>query len=345
MVKKWSGKNQRPVVKRGKRRYPILDMMDVIHDLAAFPTRMRGGLLSIGKFDGVHSGHAEILRTLRAQADALGVPATVFTFDPAPAEILRPHLAPPTLCTTARKIELIAPFRPDLLLIFPTDRALLSLSAEEFFQKIVLDSLGAVGLVEGGNFNFGRNRDGDRGALCSLCARYDLQLDVVPSIRSLGREISSSRIRSLLREGEVAAAAGMLGHPYRLTGFVAHGEHRGRRLGYPTANLAGVRTLVPKPGLYAARTVTDFGTYRAAVNLGGNPTFGVSAQKIEVHLLDFQGDLYNRIIHVDFLRRLRDVIPFDSKEALLEQMQKDLEQIRHPKSGPRDGPADSSMKG
>ena len=306
----------------------IIFMTERIHDLAAFPTRMRGGLLSIGKFDGVHSGHAEILRTLRTRADALGVPATVFTFDPPPAEILRPHLAPPPLCTTERKVELISHFRPNTVIVFPTDRALLELSAEEFFRQIVLDGLGATGLVEGANFNFGRNRDGDSAALRSLCARHSVGLDIVASVQSLGREISSSRIRSLLREGEVAAASGMLGRFYRLTGFVAHGEHRGRKLGYPTANLAGVRTLLPKPGLYAARAATDFGTFLAAVNLGGNPTFGVAATKIEIHLLDFSGDLYNRIIHVDFIRRLRDIIPFNSKEALLEQMKKDIQAVR-----------------
>lgn len=302
--------------------------MEVIHDLAAFPRHGRGGVLSVGKFDGVHAGHAEILRRLVVRATDAKTTSTVFTFNPAPAEILRPHLAPPPICLTDEKIARIAPFHPDYLVIFPTTREFLQRSAEEFFQKTVLDAFGATAMVEGESFNFGSNRGGDSGVLRDLCQKSGVELEIVPSVKALGRAVSSSRIRSLLREGEVATARGMLGRPYRMTGYVVQGEHRGRKLGYPTANVGGVRTIFPKSGLYAARAILEGGEYLAAVNLGGNPTFGVSAIKIEAHLLDFSGDLYGKPISLDFLTRLRDIIPFGSKEELIAQMKKDLDTVR-----------------
>lgn len=301
--------------------------MELIRDLAAFPTSMRGGVLSIGKFDGLHVGHAEILRALIASARRSGVSSIAFTFEPSPTEILRPSVAPPPLCTLERKIELISSFGPDLLIVFPTTKAFLELDAEAFFDLVVLKSLGASGLIEGANFNFGSHRSGNCDLLERMCAKNRLSFEKISSIQAFGREVSSSRIRSLLRDGQVATARGMLGRPYRLTGCVIHGEHRGRKLGFPTANLSRFRTILPKSGLYAAWASTEFGEFPAAVNLGGNPTFGVSSVKIEAHLIGFSGDLYGRTISLDFLSRLRDIVPFASQEELVEQMKKDLHSV------------------
>lgn len=302
--------------------------MRLIHDLDAVTSSERGAILSIGKFDGLHAGHAEILRTLVGQARRQGVCSAVFTFDPAPVEILRPAFAVPPLCTLARKIELIESFGPDLLVVFPTTRAFLELSADEFFRRVVLDAFAATGMVEGKDFNFGSNRSGNCDRLRTLCSNHALSLDVVSPICALGREVSSSRIRALLREGEIAAARAMLTRPYRMTGCVVHGEHRGRRLGFPTANLSGVKTILPKTGVYAARAVLEQGVFPAALNIGGNPTFGVSAVKIEAHLLDFSGDLYGQTVSLDLYSRLRDLISFDSEQALIDQMRKDFLAVR-----------------
>lgn len=302
--------------------------MRIIRDLEAVPSEFRGGILSIGKFDGVHRGHGSILDRLKVCSGDRQRPSLVFTFTPSPAEILRPHLAPPLLCTTEQKIELISRYEPDALILFPTTREFLQLSACEFFEKIIIDLLDVHMLVEGDNFNFGSNRGGNTEVLRALCEEHGRLLRVVPPVHVLGRDVSSSRIRSLIREGQVEVARGMLGRPYGLSGFVIQGEHRGRRLGFPTANLGGVGTILPKAGLYAAVARQEEQIFGAAVHLGGNPTFGVSATKIEAHLLDFQGDLYGKFLHLDFIARIRDVVPFSGEESLLNQIQKDLTNIR-----------------
>lgn len=302
--------------------------METIHDLAALPTRCRGGVLSIGKFDGLHCGHLGILRALVKKARQFSLPSIVFTFDPAPAEILRPHLAPPLLCDTNQKIDLISAFDPDILIVFPTTRPFLELSAESFFHRVVIEGLGATSMIEGASFNFGRNRSGNRDVLRSLCSAHRIELEIIPSVSVLGREVSSSRIRSLLRDGQVDLVRGMLKRPYRITGVVVHGDRRGGTLGYPTANIKGVKTLMPKPGVYAARVLAEGQFYPAAVNLGGNPTFGVTEIKTEVHILDFSGDLYGKTIQVDFISRLREIIPFENRDALLAQMDNDIAAIR-----------------
>lgn len=302
----------------------------ILRDLEDFPTELRGCALSIGKFDGVHSGHLSILERLRVSARTRGTTAVVFTFDPSPGEIIRPHLAAPLLCTTARKIELITQSGLDTLLLFPTTKKFLSLTSEEFFQQVILEKIGASVLVEGENFTFGANRTGNIDLLKTLCSNHDIRLQIVPSVRFLDREVSSSRIRSLIREGQMEAARGILSRPYRINGYVVHGEHRGRRLGFPTANLAGVQTLLPKRGLYAAYVQVEGcpRSFSAAVHVGENPTFGVELFKIEIHLLDFTGDLYGKTLQVDFLSRIRDVVRYESQDHLLAQIQKDLGNVQ-----------------
>ncbi len=302
--------------------------MEIIKDPACFPTRCRNGLLSIGKFDGLHSGHIAILSALVRKARQYHLSSVVFTFDPSPAEVLRPDSAPALLCDTRQKIDLISGFDPDILFLFPTTRPFLELTASEFFHRVVIDQLGAKGMVEGPTFNFGRNREGDIGVLASLCSENGVELEVVPAVTIHDRNVSSSQIRSLLSDGQVEIVRKMLRRPYRVSGLVTTGDHRGGTLGYPTANLTAIKTLLPKSGVYAARVLFGGVYYPAAVNLGGNPTFGIEETKVEVHLLDFHGDLYGESIQVDFLTRLRDVVPFSSREALLTQMSKDIASVR-----------------
>lgn len=291
---------------------------------------MRGGVLSIGKFDGLHRGHAEILGRLTRKARLLGVPSVVFTFDPPPIQVLRPDLPPPTLlCDVDQKIAAFERFGPDALVLFPTTREFLARSAPEFFREIVVERFGAVALVEGSNFNFGRAKEGNGAVLAELCGRFNVDLEIAPSVEIDGVAVSSSSIRALIRSGEVERAAAALGRPYRLRGIVESGDRRGRTLGFPTANLGQTATVLPNPGVYAATATLENGeTFAAAVNLGGNPTFGVDAVKIEVHLLDFSGDLYGTRLDVDFRRKIREVVTFASKDALIERLNRDLDEIR-----------------
>ena len=214
------------------------------------------------------------------------------------------------------------------MIAYPTDEALLALDPREFFDCIVRGRLAARAMVEGPNFCFGRQCAGDVRLLGELCAQAGISLTVVEPLRMDDGYVSSSRVRDLIRTGDVAAAGKMLTQPYRIRGFVTHGAVRGSRLGFPTANVAAIDTLLPAPGVYAGRALVDEMVWPAAINLGASPTFGEQAFKVEVHLIGFAGSLYGRPLEVDFLSRLRDIRPFASVDELKQQLAKDIEASR-----------------
>ena len=280
--------------------------------------------MAIGNFDGVHLGHLRIVNRLLERARAVAGPAIVFTFDPHPVRLLRPEQCPPPLTWTERKAKLLATHGVNKVIAYPTDEALLQLSAQEFFDKIVRDSLDAKALVEGPNFYFGRNREGNVDSLRELTTSNGITLDVVEPFEQDGSMVSSSLIRKLIAAGEVAQAARMLSAPYRIRGMVTHGAGRGAKLGFPTANLEAVDTLLPNIGVYAGRAWLEERCYPAAINLGPNPTFGEGALKVEVHLIDHDESIYGQPLEVEFLERLRDISTFDSEQKLVEQLQRDI---------------------
>ena len=298
--------------------------MKLIRDLAALPDELRAGAVAIGNFDGVHLGHARIVERLIAKAREVGGPAVVFTFDPHPVRLLRPAAAPPPLTWTDRKAELLIELGVDSMIAYPTDEALLSLSPEQFFTAIVREKLGARAIVEGANFYFGRDRAGTIDVLRRLAAEAGVAVEVVEPLVLSGEIVSSSRVRKLLAEGRVEEASRLLTRPYRIRGMVTHGAGRGAKIGFPTANVAAVDTLLPGPGVYAGAAWTVGQRYRAAINVGPNPTFGEQALKLEVHLIDFSAELYHQPLEVDFLRRLRDIQPFASVDALRAQLERDV---------------------
>jgi len=302
--------------------------MIVWNQRGPLPESFRGGAVTIGNFDGVHRGHAEIVACAKRLAAARGGPTVVFTFDPHPAQVLRRDAAPIPLTTTARKAELLESLGVDCLVAYPTDRAFLHYDAESFFRRVLCDDLAAKAIVEGRDFRFGRGREGDIATLARYCESAGIVFQVVEPLVEDGQVISSSRVRALLAAGEVDKARGLLTQPYRLSGTVAVGAQRGRTLGFPTANLSATATLIPGEGIYAAMAHVAQGTFPAAVSLGPNVTFDETERKIEVYLIDFSGDLYGRPLSVDFLSRLRDIKRFDSTEALIHQMKADVEQVR-----------------
>ena len=297
--------------------------VNLIRDLADLPPALRRGAVAIGNFDGVHWGHARIVERLIAQARQAKGPAVVFTFDPHPVRLLRPAEAPPPLTWTDRKAELLAKLGVDATIAYPTDEALLQLSAEEFFERIVCRQLQAQAMVEGPNFFFGRGRTGTIDVLRQLTAAAGVTLEVVQPLHIDGEPVSSSRVRRLIAEGNVDAAARLLTQPYRIRGMVTHGAARGAKLGFPTANLGAVDTLLPGPGVYAGRSLYAGVRYAAAINIGPNPTFGEQAAKVEVHLLDFHNSLYGQPLEVDFLARLRDIRTFAAVDELQAQLKHD----------------------
>lgn len=283
-----------------------------------------GGVLAVGNFDGVHVGHQRMIEQLVALARELGTRAVAVTFDPPPLAILAPDRVPPQLTTTPQKVELIRSLGVDEVVVYPASRELLALTAEQFFEDVLVGQLGCLGLVEGPNFRFGKGRGGDVNLLRMLCSQRKIPLVIVEACESEGTMVSSSEVRIAIGQGDVARARSLLGRPYSISGTVAHGAERGRLLGFPTANLDGIETLLPSPGVYAGRTIVDGASYPVALNIGPNPTFGEERLKIEAHLIGFTGDLYGHQVTIEFLDRLRGVQKFSDVEALRSQLQQDI---------------------
>jgi riboflavin kinase/FMN adenylyltransferase len=281
------------------------------------PARCRGGSVAVGNFDGAHRGHAALVAALARGPR----PAVVVTFDPHPLALLRPGSAPRMLTTPEDRAELLQRLGADEVITLHTTLDLLRLSAVEFFTGLMVQRLEVKAVVEGPNFRFGKDRQGDVGMLEELCRRHRMTFEVVGLALIEGTEVSSSLIRSALAQGRIRDANAALGRRYALRGVVEVGRRRGRTLGFPTANLGEVRTVVPGEGVYAARALGR----PAAVNVGPCPTFGDLTPTIEAHLIGFEGDLYGKGLQLEFVSRLRDTRRFGSIDELRDQLRRDVE--------------------
>lgn len=306
--------------------------MKVLTDIHSFPPALRGGVLCVGNFDGVHVGHAKMLSTGRAEASRRNTPFTVMTFDPHPSAVLRPADIRHPLTTPSQREELLAPFSPDVLILIPTNREFLSISAEDFLTTIVKSTIGATVMVEGPTFTFGRGAKGNAELLQQRGPEFNLDTLIVPTQQMALSDltlvnVSSSLTRWLVAQGRVVDAAKCLGRPYTLRGEVVHGAQRGRTIGYPTANVATPQ-LLPGAGIYAGRARVDGIAHRAAISVGTNPTFHGTLTTVEAFLLDFSGDLYGKTIDVEFHRWLREMLPFGGVDPLVRQMNLDVQATR-----------------
>jgi riboflavin kinase/FMN adenylyltransferase len=295
---------------------------------------IQGGVVTIGNFDGVHLGHAALLSEVRRFATELGGPAVAVVLDPHPASILRPERAPKRLTWIERRAELMHALGIDALVVCETTPTFLNMTAAEFFDTLVVGRLRARAMIEGPNFFFGRDRGGDVALLKELCGTNQLDLRIVEPTNVDAEMISSTRIRGLLESGKVEPAARLLGIPHRIRGTVAEGAQRGRQIGFPTANLTDIDVVVPGPGVYGgiATLERDRGgklSYDAAIHIGPSPTFESDGEtKVEIHLLDYGGNLYGQVLLVDFMIHVRDIARFDSAERLVEQLDQDIHTIR-----------------
>lgn len=301
--------------------------MKLIRDLNDLPAAARSGAVSVGNFDGVHLGHARIAQRLIAAARDVRGPAVAFTFNPHPAMLLRPDRCPAPLTTIDRRAELLAELGVDVVVAYPTDQPLLRLTAREFFDRILRSQLDARAIVEGPNFCFGRDRLGTIETLREFAAKDGVAIHVVEPVVADGNQVSSSAVRRLISQGDVAAAQKLLTQPYRITGTVARGAGRGATIGFPTANLTDVATLLPALGVYGGAAQVANRRWPAAINLGPNPTFGETAVKVEVHLIGFTGSLYHQPLAVDFRQRIRDVQTFPNVDALKQQLREDVRRV------------------
>lgn len=292
-----------------------------------FPGAGGSAVVTVGTFDGVHLGHREVLDEIVRRASSMGRRSVLVTFHPHPLRIIRPEAAPPLLTTLAEKKLLLAESGLDYAVFLPFTRELQQYSARTFVEKILLGRLGMEELVLGYDHGFGRGREGDVETLRVLGAELGFAVDVVGPVGDGGDAVSSTRIRQALQAGEVIEAAAGLGRPYSLEGIVVQGSRRGRDLGFPTANLdlRDPEKLLPREGIYAVHGWVDGRRVPGLLHLGPRPTFPGDAATVEVHLLDWSGDLYGQRLRVDLCARIRDVLPFESAEALIAEMRRDEE--------------------
>jgi riboflavin kinase/FMN adenylyltransferase len=286
---------------------------------------------ALGTFDGVHMGHRALISEVIVRARELDARASVATFDPMPLEVLRPSAAPLRLSTLEQRAALIAEQDPDELLIVRFDARLSALEPVQFVEQTLVRAMGAVWVVIGENFRFGRGAVGDAAVLAELGTTHGFGVSAVPLQRIDGERVSSSWIRELVSKGEVDHAARLLGRDPWLEGVVERGDARGRELGVPTANLAIERTSVrPARGVYAGMAVLQDGQrIPAAISVGWNPTFGEGRPlTVEAHLLDFSGDLYDQPLRLEFRKFLRHELRFEDIDELIAQMKLDIEQTR-----------------
>ena len=297
------------------------------------PTDGRKAVVTIGTFDGVHRGHWEVLSEIRRRAEAVDGRSVLVTFHPHPLTIVRPESAPPMLTTPVEKREILAESGLDYAVFLTFTPMLAAYSPRRFVEEILVDRVNVGELVVGYDHRFGKGREGNVDMLKIFGRELGFAVDVVGPVSSQGEAISSTKIRDALLEGDVETARRGLGRPYSLSGLVVRGDQRGRTLGFPTANLevrggGGGGKLIPSPGIYAVRGTVRSGTFDGALHLGPRPTFRGSPPTIELHLLGFEEDIYGEEVRVDFVRYLREIRPFETSQALVEQMKEDVERAR-----------------
>jgi riboflavin kinase / FMN adenylyltransferase len=300
--------------------------------LDGVPARYGPSAVTIGKFDGVHRGHRAVIQRIREIASEHDLHAVVVTFDRNPLELLAPDKCPPALVSVRQKLELLATTGLDATLLLPFDRALASVPATEFVERVLVDTLDAKAVLVGHDFRYGARGAGDVALLRDLGAKFGFTVEVIEDVatENAARRVSSTWIRELLAEGDVRQATAMLGHTPTVSGIVVHGAKRGRGLGYPTANLSPESEgLIPADGVYAG-WLTDAGTrYPAAISVGDNPTFeGVAKKQVEAYVLDREIDLYDHLVDVEFVERLRGMVAFTSIPDLIDQMRSDVDRAR-----------------
>jgi riboflavin kinase/FMN adenylyltransferase len=282
--------------------------------------------LTIGMYDGIHLGHQSIVRTLVDGAHAASHPAVLVTFDPHPAAVLRPDFRPQLLTTPGERAALLAGLGLDHTVIQHFDREFSLQTAEEYVRHLK-DRTGFDRLLVGYDFAMGRDRGGDVAALRRMGPDYGYELQVFEPVMHGDAAVSSSRIRKALAAGQVRDAAALLGRSYAVSGPIVEGARRGRSIGIPTANVAvPAEKVIPAAGVYACRVTVDGAVYGAATNIGVRPTFepDAAAMTVEAHLLDFDGDIYNEVLEVAFVERLREEIKFPGVEALVAQIRADI---------------------
>jgi riboflavin kinase/FMN adenylyltransferase len=305
-------------------------MPKIIRGLYNLPDPAQGCVATIGNFDGVHLGHQAVLTQLAMKADMLNLPAVVITFEPQPFEYFVPEKAPARLSRFREKVEALRAYSIQKLCVLRFNRQLAEMQAKTFIQKLLVEGLNVRYLVVGDDFRFGKDRQGDFALLQQVGKQHGFQVVNMHTFAIEDMRVSSTRIREALQDGDLAVAEKLLGRPYRMSGRVAHGDKRGRKMGYPTANIHLHRAKVPLNGVYAVQLYgIDEEPVNGVANIGVRPTIsGSDKALLEVHLFDFKRDIYGEHVQVYFLKKLREEQKFASLEQLIEQIHIDSAQAK-----------------
>jgi riboflavin kinase / FMN adenylyltransferase len=308
--------------------------MEIVHGYRELARKLESPAVALGNFDGVHCGHQALIDAAVASARAAGGDAVVYTFEPHPARVLAPKLAPALLTTPERKLELIAARGVDVCVLEPFTRALAEMPAEDFLDEAILAAFAPRRIVVGYDFGFGQGRRGNVSTLRAFGERHDIDIEVVEPVAVGGLVASSTKVREFVRAGNMQGARVLLDRDFEVEGTVVRGAARGKDLGFPTANIEPENELLPEGGVYAVtvHVLGEVGAGRVlggAANIGTNPTFETEGKlSVEVYILDFSGDLYGQRLRIGFVERLRPEHRFDGVESLVAQMHEDVKRTR-----------------
>lgn len=298
--------------------------MILITDLSKIDKKFSGSIITLGNFDGLHLGHQELIRKIILRAKETGGLSMVVTFRPHPLKILAPEKCPPLISIYEEKIQLLEKLGIDVLVKIPFTLDFSAMEPRDFVKDILVDLLGAKEIFVGYNYRFGKGRKGNIQMLRDLGRELGFIVREVEQVSLNGEVISSTRIRQLLINGEVEHAAKLLGRPYALCGIVVKGDGRGRGLGFPTANIVSKHSIIPSNGVYAVRLFVRDKFYNGIVNIGMRPTFDAKSLAIEVHIFDFDEDIYGEELTVYFAGKIREERKFGNAEALVNQINADI---------------------
>lgn len=303
--------------------------MQVVRSIRRFAGLPDGCALAIGNFDGLHLGHQAIIETLGRQAESLGLPTALMTFEPMPRALFTPDNPPLRLSSLREKMEDARALGIDIFVCARFDHAFARMSPDVFLQDLIEQRLNAHAILVGEDFRFGYKRSGDINTLREFARARDIDIVPLPDIQLDGARVSSTRVREALSAGQPEEAARLLGRPYRVSACVVHGERLGRTLGFPTANLRLQRPAALRYGVYAVWVGLPDGEYKAgAASFGVRPTVDGKEPLLEIYLLDFDGDLYGQRLDVFFVGFVRDEERYDSLDALVAQMNTDVADVR-----------------
>jgi riboflavin kinase / FMN adenylyltransferase len=301
--------------------------MEIIRDL----DRLRphpSPVVALGNFDGLHMGHQTILNTAIERARCERGTAFALTFDPVPAKVLAPDRAPRLILTSEDKLELLQRSGIDSVLVINFTRELSQLTPREFVRTFLVERIGVRAVVVGHSVSFGHNRAGNATVMADLGREFGFDVTVVGPVKVAGMEVSSTKVREVIADGDMRTAANLMGRGHFLSGPVVHGRERGRKIGFPTANIQSRTECLPPDGVYASRLILDDGPHASITNIGMRPTFAEPERTIEAHIFDFDRDIYDREVRLELVERIRPERKFDSGAALAAQIGEDLQRAR-----------------